>query len=296
MDKVVIIGGSGFMGSHTADILSDSNYEVVIYDEIESPWIRDDQKMVLGDILDRNHLRETIKGSRYIYHFAGVADIDDADNNPYQSLNINIMGTATTLEAIVREKNVERFIFASSMYVNSPYGSFYRASKQASEIIIEVYAEKFGIDYTLLRYGSLYGPRSQTWNTLYRYIDQVLREKKLTFWGTGNEKREYIHVRDAAKLSVEVLNSEYKNQAITITGNQILTSNELIEMIFEISGIEKNVDYSNRNVISGHYQLTPYRYTPRKAKKLISNEFTDIGQGIIDLIEAIDIKNDSGKT
>ena len=110
------------------------------------------------------------------------------------------MGTTVALEAAVKS-GVERFIYASTMYVYSPYGSFYRASKQAAEIIIETYQERFDLDFTFLRYGSLYGPRSQAWNGLRRYVSQVIQEGKLDYRGTGKERREYIHVHDAARLS-----------------------------------------------------------------------------------------------
>ena len=98
-----------------------------------------------------------------------------------------------------------------------------------------------------MRYGSLYGPRAQDWNGLRRYVKQVVREGKLDYCGTGKERREYIHVRDAARLSVDVLDEQHKNQAITVTGQQVLNSNELINMVFEIAGIEKNVEFIKKD-------------------------------------------------
>ena len=290
MDKVVVIGGSGFMGSHTADVLSERGYAVTIFDNKPSPWLRDDQEMVVGDMLDREQVTEVVKGARYLYHFAGIADIGEAKARPFDTVNLNVMGTTTAVQAAADE-NVERFIYASTMYVYSPYGSFYRASKQAAETIIESYHENFELDYTLLRYGSLYGPRAQDWNGLRGYVNQVVKNGSLNYSGTGKERREYIHVTDAARLSVDVLDEQHKNQAITVTGHQVLNSKELIDMIFEIVGIKNHLSFSNQDQDSDHYIMTPYRYTPKKAKKLIPEEFIDIGQGILELVEELHEKN-----
>ena len=138
-----------------------------------------------------------------------------------------------------------------------------------------------------MRYGSLYGPRAQEWNGLRRYVRQVIQEGRLDYEGTGNERREYIHVRDAARLSVDVLDNQHRNQAITATGSQVLNSSELAEMIFEISGVEKNVTFVEGDRGDEHYRMTPYRYTPKQAKKLVPSEFVDLGQGILEVIEEI---------
>ena len=294
MDKVVVIGGAGFMGSHTADILSDRGFKVTIFDNKPSCWLRDDQEIVVGDILDRDTVNTVLSGARYLYHFAGIADIGEAKERPFDTVNLNVMGTTVALEAAVKS-GVERFIYASTMYVYSPYGSFYRASKQAAEIIIETYQERFELDFTFLRYGSLYGPRSQAWNGLRRYVSQIIREGKLDYRGTGKERREYIHVRDAARLSVDILDEIHKNKAITVTGHQVLNSEELIDLIFEITGIDKNVVFSQDNFSQDHYVMTPYRYTPKQAKKLMPDEFIDLGQGVLEIIEDIHGELDNSK-
>lgn len=295
MDKVVVIGGAGFIGSHTADILSDRGFKVTIFDYQSSSCLRDDQEMIVGDILDHDTVNSVISGAKYLYHFAGIADIGEAKERPFDTVNLNVMGTTVALEAAVKF-GVERFIYASTMYVYSPYGSFYRASKQAAEIIIETYQERFDLDFTLLRYGSLYGPRAQAWNGLKRYVSQVIREGKLDYRGTGKERREYIHVHDAARLSVDILDEIHKNKAITVSGHQVLNSEELIDLIFEISGVEKNVVFSQDNFSQDHYAMTPYRYTPKQAKKLVPDEFIDLGQGVLEIIEDVYKELDDSKS
>ena len=286
MDKVLVIGGSGFLGSHVADVLTERNYEVVILDNQTSPWIKESQQMLVGDIFNKEILANAMQGVRYVYHMAGIADIVDAKDRPLDAINLNVMGTALAMQEAINA-GVERFVYASTMYVYSPYGSFYRASKQAAETIIEAYHEQFNIDFTFLRYGSLYGPRAQEWNGLRRYIKQVVTNGKLEYWGTGKERREYIHVRDAARLSVDMLDEEHKNKAITVTGHQVLNSEELIDLIFEIAGKEKKVEYREGDVRHGHYVMTPYRYTPKQAKKIVPDEFIDIGEGVLEVVEEI---------
>jgi len=285
-NKVVIMGGSGFIGSHTADKLSDQGYQVTIFDKDLSSWLRKDQTIVTGDILDRVAVLEVLKGASIVYYFAGIADLHESSLNPFETININIMGVTVALDASIKA-NVKKFVYASTMYVYSDQGSFYRASKQASELIVKSYADEFDLDYVLLRYGSVYGPRAQDWNGISSYVTQILKEGKLDYWGTGTEKREYIHVSDAARLSVKVLGEEHKNTAITVTGSQTMTSNELITMIFEILGLKRNVSFISSADDVGHYTITPYRYTPQSAKKIVPSEFIDLGQGILDIVEKL---------
>ena len=101
------------------------------------------------------------------------------------------------------------------------------------------------------------------------------------------ERREYIHVQDAARLSVDVLHDDHINQAITVTGNQVLNSNELMDMIFEICGVEKKVIINDEEKSNDHYVMTPYRFTPKAAKKLVPGNFIDIGQGILEVAQEI---------
>ena len=284
--KVLVIGGSGFMGSHVADKLSDAGFSVTIFDSKPSPWLRKDQKMIIGDILDPVAVTNAVKGSRYLYHFAGIADIGEAKENPVETIRLNVMGLSISLQASVEEE-VERFVYASTMYVYSNYGSFYRASKQAAEAIITSYHEFYGLNYNFLRYGSLYGPRAQDWNGLRSYIQQIMQNSSLKYSGSGEERREYIHVEDAARLSVDILDEEHKDQAIIVTGQQVLYFKELAKMIFEILGMDEEIVYSNQDCRSGHYIMTPYQYTPGAAKKIMPQEFIDIGQGILEVVKDV---------
>ena len=284
--NILVIGGSGFMGSHTADMLSENGNKVIILDKVASPWLRSDQSMIVGDVMDPNTLDSAMQDIDCIYYFAGIADIGEAKSNPYDTIEINVMSLTRALELAVKNK-VRQFIYASTMYVYSSHGSFYRASKQAAEIIIEAYHENYGIDFVFLRYGSLYGPRSQHWNGIRGFVQQVVTKGMIEYSGNGSEVREYIHVLDAAKLSAKALEDEYQNRAITVTGQQSMKVSDMFSMIFEIEGKEVNVNYLDRHNDSSHYGNTPYRYTPKASMKVIPTEFVDLGQGLLDVIEEI---------
>ena len=286
MNKAIVIGGSGFLGSHIVDELSERGFEVVIFDRKKSPWKKEHQKMVVGDFLDQELVEKAIRGANYVYHFGGIADIEESRRKPIEAVDTNVLGTMKILKAVANEQ-IDRFIYASTMYVYSPYGSFYRATKQAAEILIEACHEEYGLDYTILRFGSLYGPRSQAWNGLRSYVNEILRTGELYYRGTGREKREYIYVKDAARLSVDILDETHNNQAITLTGQQIFNSKDLIDMIFEITGVRGEVIFSGEKNLSEHYGITPYRYTPKRSKKLMPDEFVDLGEGILEIVEEI---------
>ncbi|SVC63000.1 uncharacterized protein METZ01_LOCUS315854 [marine metagenome] len=290
--KAIVFGGSGFLGSHVADVLSDDGLDVTVFDRRQSPYLRPDQTMVIGDILDANKVRETIKGQDVVYHFAGLADLDQAAGKPLESVSQNIVGTINLLDAVVESK-IDRFIYASTIYVYSRLGGFYRCSKQAAELFIEEYNNCHSLEFTVLRYGSLYGPRADEGNGIRSFLHQGLTKGKITYPGTGDEVREYINVKDAARLSVDILASEYKNRHIVITGQNPIKTREMLELIREM--IDQNIVFEfSHHENNFHYTLTPYSFTPKVGSKLVSNLYTDMGQGLLECLQ--EISNNSEKS
>src|SRR3989338_3869632 len=108
--KAIIFGGSGFLGSHVADALTDSGYDVVIYDLKKSPHLKRSQAMIVGDILDEDKVRKAVEGCEIVYNFAGIADIDEASSAPLESVRSNILGNSIILDA-AKDKKIKRFIF-----------------------------------------------------------------------------------------------------------------------------------------------------------------------------------------
>lgn len=291
--KVIVFGGSGFLGSHVADELTKRGHEVVIYDIQKSPYLRDGQKMIIGNILDSKKVHNSVKGCDVVYNFAGMADMDEAHFKPLETIEKNILGNTIILEAC-RKNKVKRFVFASTIYVYSDAGSFYRSSKQACESIIENYKDVFGLPYTILRYGSLYGPRAKENNWIHKILKQALTDGKITRHGDGEEIREYIHVKDAAKLSVDILSKEFENENVIITGNQPMKIKDLHTMIKEILGNKIKLEFLP-TVSSSHYEITPYSFNPKTAKKLVGTQSYDLGQGVLECLAEIYDKLNSKK-
>ena len=78
ISKVIVFGGSGFIGSHVADELTNRGYNVLIFDSNQSPYIQDNQKMIIANILDLSKVKEAVKGCDYVYNFAAIAEISKA--------------------------------------------------------------------------------------------------------------------------------------------------------------------------------------------------------------------------
>lgn len=281
--KIIVFGGAGFLGSYVADALTEAGHQVKIFSRHQSEYLQPGQEMIIGDITDQEAVEEAVKGCDIVYNFAAVADINVAKDKPVEVVKVNILGNTYILEA-ARKAGVKRFIYASSVYAYSRFGSFYSDSKLASEKITETYQHQYGLPFTILRYGSLYGPaRSNHLSSINKFINQAIKEKKITYPGTGEEVREHIHVKDAALSSVEILKPEFENKHVLITGHQTLKSRDLLMMIKEMLNHDVEIEFLNQQNRE-HYHITGYSFQPSLARKLVPNLSIDIGQGLLDLI------------
>ena len=124
--KAIVFGGSGFLGSHVADSLTENNYDVTIFDIKDSPYLKNSQKMIIGDILDCQQLKNAIKGNDIVYNFAGIADIDECHKRPIDTIKYNILGNGNILEAAVKNK-VEKYLegFDGSKYSMKEHEDFH---------------------------------------------------------------------------------------------------------------------------------------------------------------------------
>lgn len=284
--NILVTGGSGFIGSHIADKFTEEGHRVVIFDSKKSNWINSKQKIVIGDICDEKLLSKTTKNIDYVYHCAGMSDLNESLNNPILSAKSNILGSLNLIEACIKNK-VKKIIFASSIYVFSKEGSFYRCSKKAVEDYIEEYSKQKKIKYTILRFGSIYGPRSGNANGLYNIIYNALKNKKILTNSNNENIREYIHVKDISNACYEILSNKYDNKCLTLTGAEKIHYNDLINIISEITSFKKVKTTAAKKTI-GHYKNTPYSYLPNIGLKYNLKENYDIGAGLIELIETID--------
>jgi UDP-glucose 4-epimerase len=274
--KLLVTGGAGFLGSHLVDALVARGHAVTVFDRAKNP---------AHDLGDPAALAAAVAGHDAVYHLAGFADLNAAKTRPLDTVHANIVGTVNLLEAM-RAAGVSRFLFASTAYVYSREGGFYRCSKQACESYIEEYARAFDLRYTVIRYGSLYGPRADASNGVYRLLRAAMTEGRITYTGAPDDIREYIHVEDAARLSVDVLDAKYEGQHIMLTGAAPTRAADLFTMFQEILGRRIEIDY-RRTDGGGHYAVTPYAYTPRPGKKLVTTEYVDMGQGLLRMVEEL---------
>jgi UDP-glucose 4-epimerase len=284
--RIVVTGGSGFLGSHIADALSGAGHEAVIFDLTRSRWLQQDQRMFIGSVLDPEAVNRAVRDCDVVYHLAAMADISETMERPRDAVELNIMGTVNVLEA-ARTHRIRRFVFASSIYVYSNQGSFYRTTKQACENLIHDYYERWGLDFTVLRFGSLYGPRADSTNGVFQLLSQALSQRRIDHYGTGDEVREYIHVLDAAAMSIDVLAPEFANQFIHLTGRERMTSRDMLKMISEMLGGDIELNFKATSPV-GHYVQTPYNYMPKLGRRLIRQTYIDLGLGLLDCLQHLD--------
>lgn len=284
--SIMVTGGAGFLGSHIADALSDDGHAVTIVDIQQKKDLRVKQRMIQADILDYEKVKSAMEAIDIVFHLAAFSDLDLACDNPHDTMHINVLGTANVLEA-ARLNNVKKVIFASTIYVCSRTGSFYRVSKHAGELLLEAYNERYGLDYVILRFGTLYGMRSGKQNSVYRYLEEAVTTGKINFYGTGDEIREYIHVQDSVQICLRVLGDAFNGQTLILTGHHRMKASELLEMINEIMGDNLKVEYHSHQIKS-HYVQTPYSYIPRVGKKIITDTYRDLGQSLVEILHEID--------
>ena len=286
MARALVTGGAGFLGSHIADALSERGFDVTVFDRRHSDHLRAGQEMVVGDLLDPEALAAAAQGCDCLFHLAALSDLEQASTDAVEATRHNVLGTVQALEA-ARHAGVKRFLFASTVYVYSRAGGFYRCSKQAGEAYVEEYQRQSGLGYTILRYGSLYGPRATEVNGFYRLLRQALDGGSIRHVGRPDDSREYVHVEDAARLSVDALGDEFENQRLVITGPHPMRLRDLFTMFSEILGKALEIDYTEPKdaLADTHYRLTPYAFSPRVGRKLTSNCYVDMGQGILQMLE-----------
>jgi UDP-glucose 4-epimerase len=287
MKKVLVFGGFGFLGYYLLKELLSRGYEVVVADIKDNSEFKDIVHYLHCDISDQKQVDAVFQNQNYdiVYNLAGFANLDFSIKAPLKTMQLNIIGNMYVLEACIHA-NIKKFVYASSAYAMSNKGSFYGISKLASEKIIEEYHEKYDLDFTILRYGSVYSERDYDNNYIYNLVKKAVIENVIDHKGDGNEIREYIHAGDAAKLSVDVIESDkFNNVHVILTGTERIKRSELFNMINEIlnNKIEISYNYNYNN----HYKFTPYSFEPSLSRKLTANPHIDMGQGILECIRSV---------
>ncbi len=286
LKKVVVFGGNGFLGAYLVQELISKGYDVISADLLTSKYV-DDKYFYKCDILDIENVKDVISNAAIVYNLAGFSNLDDAIENPIESIELNVMGNLNILEAC-KEHKVKRFVYASSAYAMNDKGSFYGISKLTSEKLTEEYYKKFGLEFTIVRYGSIYGERDYQNNYIYNLLKKSLATGEINHSGDGEEIREYIHAADVAKLAVDIIKSDdFINEHIILTGVERMKRRELFEMMNEILGDKLTINLTDDGY-HNHYKITPYSFHPTRSKKLVANPYIDMGQGLVECLKDIE--------
>lgn len=290
-NKVLVLGGSGFLGNHVINALLLNDYKVCSVDLNPSKISHKNFDFISLNLSENiQELSRYSEDFNYVINFAGISDLDYCHENPKESLEFNIQSNIDILDIFKNSKKLKKYIYASSAYASGSSGSFYAIAKKTSESIIKEYSENYNLNYTILRYGSLYGIGSDSRNSIYRFLKSALNESKINYSGTGNEVREFINVKDAADLTIESLNKKYDNNILMLTGTKSMKYKDLFDMINEIFNNKLKINIKE-NLKKTHYKQTPYSYQRDLVKKLTNNPHIDLGEGLIQIIESLDDKH-----
>ncbi|HVN65407.1 MAG TPA: SDR family oxidoreductase, partial [Methanomicrobiales archaeon] len=206
--------------------------------------------------------------------------------DPVRAMEVNVVGTATCLEA-ARRAGVGRFLFASSVYTAGNRGSFYRISKKAGESLCRSYSEEFGLDYTVLKYGSLYGREPNHWNFIYGVCRALLTTGEFDYTSSPEAEREYIHIHDATRETVRIARSnEFVNTSVLITGHQRMKMRDFFAMVEEIMGKKIRINYAPPEQ-QQHYIITPYSFETGIPVRVNLSRYVDISEGILDCLREV---------
>lgn len=252
MEKVIVTGGAGFIGSHIVDALIDEGYEVHVIDNMSAGKKENtNPKSVLHvvDIRDKEKLLPIFKNVKYVFHEAAFPQVQYSIENPVETNAINVEGTLNVLEAS-RMSKAKRVIFASSsavygdqdtlpiaedMQVNplSPYG----AQKYISEVYMKLYAKIYGLETVCLRYFNVYGPRQSASgayaSVIPKFIEFRQKNKSLSITGDGEQTRDFVNIKDIVSANILAMkgNKVGKGEVLNIGGSNQYSINYIAKLM-----------------------------------------------------------------
>lgn len=255
--KVLITGGAGFIGSHTADMLLEQGMPVTVLDDF-STGFRENLKdhplldVRVGDIRDAAAVASAAAGVSHVLHLAAQVSVAESVENPRASMDRNIAGFVNVLEE-ARKLNIRRVVFASSAAVygahasestaredgvpnpSSPYG----LEKLTDEHYGQLYDRLYGLPTLALRYFNVYGPRQPS-NSSYSgvisaFAGRLRKGEDLDIFGDGLQTRDFVFVRDVATANVRALFASATG-TMNIASGTTHTLLEVVSALSEVSG------------------------------------------------------------
>ncbi len=256
---VLVTGGSGFIGSHVVDKLMDSGTHVIVFDVIKPH--RSDVEFIKGNITSFDELNAAMKDIDYVYHIAALSNINKVAQEPLKAIDLNILSTGKVLEAACKS-NVKRVIFASTYFINGMKGHLYTTCKAASEMICKDYFTLYGLPFTILRYGTAYGPRSRGEDVISLFIQKAFANQPLEIHGSGAQSRNFIYVEDLAWGNVAALSPVAKNKIYILQGSCAITIRDIANLINRLFdgkldirfGPNRTDDNGGENILDNSYK------------------------------------------
>ena len=161
-------------------------------------------------------------------------------------------------------------------------------SKKAAEDYVDEYNKIYGINYTILRYGSIYGPRSDDTNGVNKIIKNAILTGEINYMGNKNSVREYIHVFDAALASVGVLKNEFKNKCIIITGKKSVKVSKFLKILAKIMQLSGKISFQNSELKSGIWKKNMGELLSGKTLGIIG--LGTIGKKLVEITSGLQLK------
>ncbi len=263
MDRVLVTGGAGFIGSHVAEKLLARGDDVLVLDSFNDfydPRIKranaaalKGARVVEGDIRDAALVARVFAEHRpdAVVHLAAMAGVRPSIREPLLYTDVNVRGTQILLEEL-RSRPTTRFIFASSSSVygdrtGAPFReeddihrpvSPYAATKRAGELLAYTHHHLFGIPTTCLRFFTVYGPRQRPEMAIHKFVDAVHRKKPIPFYGDGSSRRDYTYIDDIVDGVMRALDRCEGYEIYNLGESQTTSLGDLVRMIGEATGIE----------------------------------------------------------
>jgi UDP-glucose 4-epimerase len=247
--KVLVTGGSGFIGSHVVDRLLAHGHEPRIFDLVESPYHHPGEvELVIGDLVDQDRLRTALRDCDAVVHLAAVSDVNKVLADPGLAESVNGGGTRTVLEA-ARLEGVSRIVYASTVWIygdsnghgpldeDEPLslpGHLYTATKLAGEMYCSSYGALYGMDTTIARFGIPYGPRARPATVLAAFVQRALADEPITIAGDGTQSRRFIYVEDLAEGVVATLDPAAIGRVYNLVGGESTTVREIAETVTRV--------------------------------------------------------------
>ncbi len=294
MEKVLITGSSGFLGSHTMRLLRASGIEAIGADRRPS-----ESTNLVCSIGDEAAMTSGLKsgGIGTVLHLAASVDAEESVRQPVEYIRNNTLNTAHLLNAM-RKAGSGNFVFVSSAAVygepkhlpidethetnpTNPYG----LSKLLAEEVVQGYNESYGIKYAILRPTNLYGTgqNSSHAGVIAKFIEAAIRGTPPVLQGDGKQTRDFLHVSDMAEALKAVASKGVRNDTYNVSANRPVDLSELLAIIEKISGTKLNAVHEQgrkgdigKSEVSSDKLRAEYGWKPKKT----------LEEGLADLLSA----------